>query len=410
MPTVPITDELITARIETWMRHGKSTTKAARELNVSEDTVRRSIRLASSRGLMPGQHPAQPGFEIRTQSVQVDKDDQIKSQSFKYAKAPGDAFEIPEGQAEKGRSVLLDADGRTVQQWIKTNAHQKTPEQYAKDFEAAFANFTPLAPSIAPPVHSDDDRLTVYILADWHLGLFAYGAETGGPDWDLAIARRVLTETMLEVIETSPPSSRAIVLGLGDLLHADNARNQTDRSGNSLDVDTRYTKTCDTLSDLVAEMTEAVAAKHDQIDVIAKHGNHDEHSTVGLRQGLRMYWRNEDRVTVDTSPNPYYYHRFGVNLIGGVHGDKTKPKELPLILANSRPEDWAVSTTRHFHAGHIHHDTLVEMGGVHVYTHRAPVAQDAYHAAKGYLSGRSMRSFTYHVEKGFRLMTEVEIQ
>ena len=138
--------------------------------------------------------------------------------------------------------------------------------------------------------------------------------------------------------------------------------------------------------------------------------NHDEHSTVGLRQALRMYWRNEVRVMVDTSPNPYHYHRFGVNLIAGVHGDKSRPKELPLILANSRPEDWAASTTRHFHSGHIHHDTLLETGGVHVYTHRAPVAQDAYHAAKGYLSGRSMRSFTYHRDKGFRLMTEVEIQ
>lgn len=410
MATKPLTDAQVQERVEAYLRHDRSPTAAGRELGLDPKTINRTVKEAAARGLMPGQFPAQPGFEIRTQSVQVDKDQQVKSQSFKFAKAPGDAFEIPEGQAEKGRSVLLDADGRTVQQWIKTNAHQKTPEQHAKEFEAAFANFTPLAPSIAPPVHSDADRMTVYILADWHLGLFAYGAETGGPDWDLTIARRVLTETMLEVIETSPPSSKAIVLGLGDLLHADNARNQTDRSGNSLDVDTRYTKTCDTLSDLVAEISESVAAKHDQIDMIMKPGNHDEHSTVGLRQALRMYWRNEDRVMVDTSPNPYYYHRFGVNLIGGVHGQNTKPKDLPLIMANARSQDWAASTTRHFHSGHIHHDTLNEMGGVHVYTHRAPVAQDAYHAAKGYLSGRSMRSFTYHKGKGFRLMTEVEIQ
>lgn len=410
MATPPVSDERLLQRVDAWIRHGKSTSKAARELGDSESTINRAAREAARRGLLPGQHPAQPGFEIRNQSVQVDKDQQIKSQSFKYAKSPGDAFEIPEGQAEKGRSVLLDADGRTVQQWIKTNAHQKTPEQHANEFEAAFANFTPLAPSIAPPVNSDADRLTVYILADWHLGLFAYGAETGGPDWDLTIARRVLTETMLEVIETSPPSSRAIVLGLGDLLHADNARNQTDRSGNSLDVGTRYSKTCDTLSDLMAEITECIGAKHDQVDVVVKPGNHDEHSTVGLRQALRMYWRNHDRVDVDTSPNPFYFKRFGVNLIGGVHGDKTKPRDLPLILANRRPDDWAASTTRHMHSGHIHHDTLGELGGVHVYTHRAPVAQDAYHSANGYLSGRSMRSFTYHVEKGFRLMTEVEIQ
>ena len=410
MPTKPVTDEELLERVEAYYRHGESTGAAGRELGLDARTISRSIKEAAARGLLPGQFPSHPGFEIRTQSVQVDKDNQVKSQSFKYAKAPGDSFEIPEGQAEKGRSVLLDADGRTVQQWIKTNAHQKTPQQTAEDFERAFASFVPLAPKLAPAVNSDADRLTVYILADWHLGLFAYGAETGGPDWDLTIARRVLTETMMEVIETSPPSGKAIVLGLGDLLHADNARNQTDRSGNSLDVDTRYSKTCDTLSDLMAEISGVIAEKHDQTDIIIKPGNHDEHTTVGLRQALRMYWRNEDRVTVDTSPDPFYFHRFGVNLIGGVHGDRTKPKDLPLILANRRPTDWAASTTRHMHSGHIHHDTLGEMGGVHVYTHRAPVAQDAYHAAKGYLSGRSMRSFTYHKSRGFRLMTEVEIQ
>jgi hypothetical protein len=44
-----------------------------------------------------------------------------------------------------------------------------------------------------------------------------------------------------------------------------------------------------------------------------------------------------------------------------------------------------------------------------VYSHRAPVAQDAFHAAHGYLSGRSIKSFTYHVEKGARGHSEVEI-
>lgn len=410
MATKPITDEQLLERAEAHIRHNGSTGAAARELDLTESTVRRSVRLAAERGLMPGQIPAQPGFEIRTHSIQVDKDEQIKSQSFKYGKAIGDQFEIPEGQAEKGRSALVDADGRVVQQWIKTNAGQKTPEQTAEDFEKAFASFVPLAPSIVSPVNSDADRLTVYILADWHLGLYAHGEETGGPDWDLKIARRVLTETMLEVIETSPPSGKAIVLGLGDLIHSDNSRNTTERSGNALDVDTRYSKVLNTICDLTAEITEQIAAKHNQVDVVIKPGNHDEHSTVGLRQALRMYWRETDRVMVDTSPSPFYFHRFGVNLIGGVHGDKAKPKDLPLIMANKRAADWPASTTRHFHSGHIHHDTLNETGGVHVYTHRAPVAQDFYHAAQGYLSGRSMRSFTYHKGKGFRLMTEVEIQ
>jgi hypothetical protein len=123
-----------------------------------------------------------------------------------------------------------------------------------------------------------------------------------------------------------------------------------------------------------------------------------------------MYHRNSKSVAVDTSPNPFYWRRFGVNLIGGTHGDKAKLPDFPMIMANVRREDWSATFTRHFHTGHIHHDSEKEIGGVHVYSHRAPVAQDAFHASYGFLSGRSMKSYTYHVEKGSRGHAEVEIR
>jgi hypothetical protein len=226
----------------------------------------------------------------------------------------------------------------------------------------------------------------------------------------LSIARRVILESVVDLIEQTPPAAHAVVLGLGDLLHADNATNMTERSGNILDVDTRYSKTLDTVVDLVVESSELIAAKHDNVEIVLKPGNHDRNSTVGMRQALRMYYRQTDRVEVDTSPNPFYWKRFGANLLGGTHGDQAKIPEMPLIMANIRRQDWADTTTRHFHSGHIHHDTLKEIGGVHVYSHRAPVAQDAFHAARGFLSGRSMRAFNYHLDRGSRGSAEVEIR
>jgi len=213
----------------------------------------------------------------------------------------------------------------------------------------------------------------------------------------------------MELIEAAPPSKYAIVLGLGDLLHQDGTLPITTRSRSILDSDTRYPKIHDTLCDMMAETTERIAQKHHNVEISIGPGNHDDAATVGIRSSLRMYWRNDDRIMVDTSPNPFYFKRFGVNLIGGVHGDKTKPSQLPLLMANRCKEDWALTTTRHFHTGHIHHDTLKEDGGVHVYSHRAPVAQDAYHAHHGYLSGRSMRAYIYHKTKGARGNIEIEM-
>ncbi len=38
--------------------------------------------------------------------------------------------------------------------------------------------------------------------------------------------------------------------------------------------------------------------------------------------------------------------------LGGNHRDTTKPKELPLVMAVDRPEDWAVSTRKVICTGH----------------------------------------------------------
>lgn len=402
MPTRPLTDEQLVEAVETRDRH--STLKAAAdELGLSWSAMNNRLKHAAERGML-GTKPVLPGFRI-SQITNTPKGDFVQQKPER-----GEEFKIPLGQRIKGVSALLDPDGREVLKWVKTGELRESPEAVAETIRKAFENFTPLAPTILRPVRSLQERLTVYIFCDWHVGLFAYGKETGGPDWDLAIARKVLLQTVADLVEQTPCSKQAVILGLGDLLHADNARNMTERSGNVLDVDTRYAKTLDTTVDVLIEASEMIAAKHGDVEIVAKPGNHDPNSTVGIRQGLRLYYRDMERVSVDTSPNPFYWKRFGVNLIGGTHGDQAKIPDMPLIMANHRRQDWAETTTRHFHTGHIHHDTLKEIGGVHVYSHRAPVAQDAYHAAHGYLSGRSMRAFNYDLERGVVGSTEVEIR
>lgn len=403
----PLDDEAIQKIIEAWKATG-SYRAAGRETGHSPHSVKKYVERAAAEGKL-GTSPVLPGFRISKSTTVTDEYGITVREFIQQKPDAGGAFTLPEGHQIKGVSALLDAQGNVSAQWVKTKEGEKSPQETAEIIRAAFENFTPAAPTILPPKDNDDDRLTAYILCDWHIGLFAYGKETGGPDWDLSIARQTISDAMAEIIETSPPSSHAIVLGLGDLLHADNGRNQTERSGNVLDVDTRYSKCLETVCDLMAETTERVASKHRLVEVTFKPGNHDENSTTGIRQALRMYWRNNGRVSVDTSSDPFYWRRFGVNLIGGTHGDRAKIPDLPMIMANRRKEDWAATSTRHFHSGHIHHDTLREVGGVSVFSHRAPVAQDAYHASHGYLAGRSIKSYTYHIEKGARGHSEVEL-
>ncbi len=409
MPTRRKTDAELLESVALIEKYGTPMEAARHIPHGQECTLRRHRNEAARRGLL-GTSPVLPGYHIHKTSAQLGPDGELQREWIQQKPEPGEAFEVPAGHVVKGESALLDADGRVIQKWVKTKEGEPSPEETAAIVKRAFEAWEPAAPFVSPPQDCDTERLTVYILADWHVGLFAYGKETGGPDWDLSIARRVLMDTMREVVDQAPRSGHAIVLGLGDLLHADDARNQTSRSNNVLDVDTRYSKCLETVCDLVAETCDLVARKHASVEAAFKPGNHDTNSTVGITQALRMYYRNSPHVAVDTSPDAFYWRRFGVNLIGGTHGDKAKIPQLPLIMANRRAQDWSATTTRHMHTGHVHHDTLREEGGVTVFSHRAPVVQDAFHAWHGYLSGRSMKAYAYHAEKGAKGHTEVEIK
>ena len=405
---IPLSDEALKQTVEAYEANGRSKCKTAKILDLSEKAVRNRLKIAARKGLMD-YDPVLPGFEVAEVTTRHGKDGETIGKSIRQRQAKGEGkFKLPKGMNLKHMSTLVDADGRTMLQWLKASEN-RDPVEEAKVIRDAFDGWEPKLPMLREPSQVDSDRLVVYIAADWHLGLFAWAKETEGEDWDLTIARRVIYESMRELIEQSPPAENAIFLGLGDLIHADSSKNMTERSGNVLDVDTRYPKVLATACDLIGDVIELIAAKHKNVFAAFKPGNHDENSTTGIRCALRMLFREHSRIHVCDSPSPFFWHRFGVNLIGGTHGDKAKMPELPLIMANRRAKDWAETFSRHIFTGHIHHDRVKEIGGVRVHSVRAPVAQDAYHGAHGYLSGRSVKSVVYHRERGYRGSSEVEL-
>ncbi len=62
--------------------------------------------------------------------------------------------------------------------------------------------------------------MTVYPIADAHIGMMAWGKETG-EDYNTKIAVARLQSWLGACIAASPPSETAIILDVGDLTHAD---------------------------------------------------------------------------------------------------------------------------------------------------------------------------------------------
>ena len=80
--------------------------------------------------------------------------------------------------------------------------------------------------------------MAVTIVGDHHLGMLAWNPETGSDPWDLHIAQDTLIKDVDKLLESTGDCSVGVLLNVGDMIHANNLKGETD-SGTPLDVDGR---------------------------------------------------------------------------------------------------------------------------------------------------------------------------
>lgn len=391
----PLSEDLAREAARAFQEHGGNQSAAAASLGLARQTFRSRLRRASERGLLLDAGPAMPGFRVSRVS------DGPAGRTVEQKPDVGEAFAVPPGHTVKGVSALLDPEGREVAKWVKTREGDLDPAAIVGFVKSAFEDYKPAARKLAPPRYASDDLCTLLPLADWHLGMFAWGKEVG-ENWDLEIAEERIGAAVMETVVASPESGEGIVLGGGDLIHSDNNRNQTARSGNTLDVDGRYEKVIGAACRLTERTVDLMRRRHETVRVRILKGNHDEHASVAVAYHLAALYRNEPRVTVDLDPSLFWWHRFGRVLLGATHGHTVKIREMPSIMAHRRAEDWGATKHRYVHGFHLHHKerTATEGEGVITEIHQAPIPQDAWHFGSGYLSGRSIKAITYHRDFG----------
>lgn len=307
-------------------------------------------------------------------------------------------FPHPAGQAVKGVSTLYDADGVIKAQWVKSDATKRTPDEWAQHVRDALADVSPLKP-IPAKRGSNGDLLTVYPIGDHHTAMYAW-AEEAGADYDLKIAERLLVSAATHLVAQAPASKHALVINVGDFLHVDNLRNETSRSGNALDVDTRYAAMIRAAVKMLRAVIEQALTRHQFVTVVNAVGNHDDVGALWLSLALGQFYERNPRVTVVQQPGKFYYYRHGKVLIGVTHGDTVKLDHLGGVMAADRPEDWGATQHRYWITGHIHQRRTIELPGVMVESFRTLAARDAWASAAGYRSGRDMMNVVFHANHG----------
>lgn len=374
-----LSPELQTEAIETLAECGGNISRAAVQLKLSRTTYHNRLVIARRNGVV-----SKISIALR---------------EGQRGNPTAEMYSAPEGYLVKGTSTLLDRDGNTSAQWVKTSIDADKFRAMVEAACRAAADKIPRYPKVAKPKGTDGDLCTLYTLTDCHVGMLAWDREAG-EDWDLKIAERALGDTLIQMINAAPASAVGIVNQLGDFLHFDSLKPITPEHGHLLDADSRYQKVVEIAVRILRRVVDAALKKHATVRVYMHEGNHDMSGSVWLRVLFGALYEKNPRVTVEMSPLPYVAFQHGETMLGFHHGHLAKQGSLPLLFAAKFPEIWGLTKKRYIHTGHKHSVDEKEFPGVKTIQHPTLAAADAYAARGGWLSERQAMSITYHCDRG----------
>jgi hypothetical protein len=348
MPTRPIPDSELRELCRIWMEHNFDGRAAAEEMGFAYKKFGYRLSIARAKGLHL--------------SVGV--------------KDSADKGKLSPLEVRGGHRRVYDEDGKqidTIRYSVPQDAvtEADTLARIAEAFTAI-----PPAPPVTPPERVQDDLCALWPLYDVHWGLHAWGKETGGDDYDLKLAESDLLGAFERVLHLTPFVGHAVLLIGGDFFHADDNTAQTPASRHQLDVDGRVFKTIDTAIRALSFVIQRIQSKAAHTTIRVLRGNHDEHSHLYLTFALAERFRDAS-VTVEKDPRDLFMFRWGRTSIFGHHGDKMKPQDLVLRLADQCPF-WSDTRHRYAYTGHRHRLAAERIGGVHWEQLDAFCPPDAY--------------------------------
>jgi len=251
-----------------------------------------------------------------------------------------------------------------------------------------------------------DKHLLVIDIADLHIGKLADKSETGDSyNSDIGVNRALEgVNGILSKAKGFPIDKILFIIG-NDVLHIDNA-NKSTTSGTTQDVDGMWYKNYEIARDLYIKIIETLITVAN-VHVVHNPSNHDYISGFMLADSVYCWFRNHKNVSFDVSNAHRKYFIYGKNLIGSSHGDGAKMADMPLLMANEAPLQWANTFYRYIYLHHIHHKDVTKFKsgkdyqGVTVEYLRSPSGTDSWHHRNGYQHApKAIEAFIHNKQFG----------
>lgn len=285
----------------------------------------------------------------------------------------------------------------------KITVKPKAPEPAREDIEAWFERLDRKY-SLPTPTKCRDwgegDKLLIIPISDLHFNMQSTMFNSGN-EYNCDIAERIFFEIIQDVLEqTSQYKFKKILFTVGgDQMDADSTANTTTK-GTPQHCDKHYFDACEQLYAMTVKGIDILAAVA-PVHVIHICGNHDKQTGYKLAKYVDAWFRNDDRVTVDYTPLPRHYYKFGRTLFMFAHDGDVK--RLQKLIPDEARDLWAQVNHTEVFLQHLHSETeLSEDCSIRIQRLPSPVARSVWTNDMGYRSARQCKSFVYDENLGLR--------
>jgi hypothetical protein len=214
--------------------------------------------------------------------------------------------------------------------------------------------------NITPEQCRKNDTILVVPIADLHYGLFS-DILSNGNDYNLEIAEELFYYVINDIKSRNinKKFEKVVFIVGNDFVNADNLSNTTTKGTPQDNAGLWFT--------IVEKATQLIVNGIDMLSTIAPvdvqyvPSNHDLHTMFGIMQTIKAHYRNDNNVTIDTSPLPRKYYRFGSTMLALSHDVKVK-NALELVTTEAKNE-WSNCEHVIYMLAHLHQSMIYEKQG-----------------------------------------------
>lgn len=289
---------------------------------------------------------------------------------------------------DKGRVVQFQSKIRVKPITLSELTIDAVAEYYKKNLPVNKIKF--------PEFVQGDARVLEICPSDWHIGSRFYDENYSDLEF---IFPRMMSDIFHRIEKDKEGFTKIILAPLGDVFHFENRQQQTSRHQQVVDGNgMQPLEMFDVARSLFISTVDKLLT-YAPVELIYIPGNHDGVSLYHLISLLEAHYRDTDTFSVDLGYSNRKWRLLGKNLVGLEHGEMPKKNRIHW-LAVEASEDWGKSKYRETHSGHVHHEEVIENGGVKTRRLSAIAPTDYWHHSMGYTGAiRATMSFIWDEDR-----------